>query len=158
METALLMHHAVDDFAHAQATVILNALGSADYQRLGRKMRRNLLKQPAAVVRRHHADHGLGSAQNFSEVIGSSYRVGNVNPIEEGMVRVLGVDGGTYFRLVGPEPHALVAVAANHDGQRRSPRSGPDYRDIVHACFSSGGAGGSLGLPNLCSVPFSRRR
>src|SRR5205085_8577677 len=68
-------------------------------------------------------------------------------------------DSGAHFGLVGPQPHAMVAVAAENDSQSRAPRAGANDGNIAHACFSTCvGLGGILDLPNLCSVPFSRRR
>jgi hypothetical protein len=83
-------------------------------------------------MRRHYANHDAGIAQCIFETVGCNDGLGNEMARQEEIIHVACVDALADFRFMRPQDDLVCALAAQHDGDGRSPCSSANNGDLTH--------------------------
>ena len=92
-----------DHFGHPQKRGLFQSFGCAHEQHRRLEVRQHLLKQRAAMLRRHDADHDFGAVQSFLQTAGGRDRCRDGLSGKEQFVHATGGDRLANFFLVRPE-------------------------------------------------------
>src|ERR1700722_10682201 len=92
-----------DHLGHAQQRVFLQTLGRAHDYSFVVQVWKHLLKQSAAMLRRHYAHHDLGVLERFSEIVAGRYRRWNDLAGKKLFVHAALSDALANFLFVSPQ-------------------------------------------------------